>query len=132
MRWQMLLTAGCSVVAALAAASPFARYAADSPVVVVVFGRTDNRWSPYDCALASGNLLVAAAGFGLKSTYCGLDPERDEAVRELFAIPDDYFVHALIPLGHPDEDKEPHTKYNPALIHWEKYDLAQRETVIKH
>jgi len=130
--WRFLVITQHETRVALAATSPFAKYAADSPVVIVVFGKADNRWSPYDCALASGNLLLAAARFGLGGTYCGLDPERDEVARKLLDIPDDYFIHALIPLGYPDEDKKAHTKYNPDLIHWEKYDSAKRETVVTH
>lgn len=130
--WRFLVVTEQKTRQALADTSPFAKYAADAPVVIVVFGQTDNRWAPYDCALAAGYLLLAGAQMGLGATYCGLDPEREKLARQVLDIPGDYYVHSLIPLGYPAEKKAPHTKYNPDLIHWEKFNPAKKASVVPH
>jgi nitroreductase len=81
-------------------AGPAMRHVAQAPVVVAVLG--DTRASPYvdyDCALAAGNLMLAAHSLGLGTCWVGaFDPE---ATRALLAVPDPWKVVALITLGYP-------------------------------
>jgi nitroreductase len=100
--------------------------------VVCIAGKLDNPWAPFDCALAAGTLLLAAAAFNLGTTYCGLDEEREKKARAVVGLPNTYFLHALIPVGYPAEVKHPHTKYNPDRVHWDRFDSTKPETVTPH
>jgi len=120
--WEFIVVRDVDVKQRLAEASPFAGFLRDAPVVICVAGRRDNHWSVIDCALAAGQLLVAATNMGLGTTYCGLDDEREALGRKALAIPDDYILYAFIPVGYPAETKPPHTKYNPDRIHLNRFE----------
>lgn len=128
--WEFVAVKDDGIKTALSGISPFAGFVKDAPVVICIAGRKDNHWAPFDCALAAGNLLLAAAGFDLGATYCGLDDEREGKGREILGIPDGYVLYSLIPVGYPAESKKPHTKYNPDRIHWERFEAGRPETVV--
>jgi nitroreductase len=128
--WEFIVVRDKGTRKALSETSPFAGFARDAAVVIVVAGRRDNAWSPFDCALASGNILLAAVNLGLGATYAGLDDEREVIARKILGIPDAYVVYNLIPLGFPAEEKAPHTKYNPARIHWDRFEKGRPRAIV--
>jgi nitroreductase len=76
-----------------------------------------------DCAAAIENLLLAAHALGLGACWLGVHPRehRIKAVRELLALPAQVIPVACIALGHPVEQKESRTRYNPAYVHRERW-----------
>jgi nitroreductase len=86
--WEFVVVKDEPLKTALASTSPFAKFVKDAPVIIAVAGRKDNPWAPFDCALAAGNILLAAANLELGGTYCGYDKEREAKAREVLGIPD--------------------------------------------
>jgi nitroreductase len=76
-----------------------------------------------DCSAATQNLLLAAAGIGLGTCWCGVHPraEREEDCRKLFGLPEHVAPFAVIAVGVPDEKKGPADYYDPSRIHYEKW-----------
>ncbi len=72
-----------------------------------------------DLAAAVENLLLAAHGKGLGAVWCGIYPDtkRMTAFRNLLDIPETIHPFALIPVGHPDEQKAPANRYRPERVH---------------
>lgn len=99
----------------------YAQMAKDSPVVIVVLGKKDEKWHIHDCAAATENILIAAANIGLGAVWCGMDEARQLGIKGLFGIPDDYWVFSLVPVGFPDEAPPPRTQYTPEKVHREKF-----------
>lgn len=99
----------------------YAQMAKESPVVIAVLGKRDEKWHIHDCAAATENILLAAANLGLGAVWCGMDEERQPDIRKLLSVPDDYWIFSLIPLGYPNEAPAPRTNYKPEKVHWEKF-----------
>ena len=76
-----------------------------------------------DCAAATENLLIAAAGMDLGAVWIGSYPKEDimATLREILGIPEDVVPLNAIYVGYPAEEKEPRTQYEEARVHWEKY-----------
>lgn len=128
--WEFVVVTDPETRKALAATSPFAKFVKDAPVIIAVAGRKDNHWAPFDCALAAGNILLAAANVGLGGTYCGYDTEREAGARAVLGIPDDYVLFSLLPVGYPAETKPVHTKYNEDRVHMNRFTPGRPETVV--
>lgn len=73
------------------------------PAMVLAFGRADapgqDAWSVVP---AVQNLMLAARALGIGSLPTTLHPEVMGEVRELLGVPDDMYLHLLIPLGYPE------------------------------
>lgn len=100
---------------------PHAQMAKDSPLVIVVVGKKDEKWCIQDCAAATENLLIAAANLGLGAVWCGMDEVKQPPFKKLLNVPDEYWVFNLIPVGYPDEEKPARTQYREDKIHWERF-----------
>ena len=72
-------------------------------------------------AAATENLLIAVADLGLGATWCGMDDEKQSAIRTLVGLPEDQFVFALIPVGVPAEVPAPRTPFEASRVHWERF-----------
>ncbi|MBI5074019.1 MAG: nitroreductase family protein [Nitrospirae bacterium] len=73
-----------------------------------------------DCAAATENLLLSVHALGLGGVWLGIYPrsERVIGVRKLFAVPEHVIPFALIPFGHPAEQKPARPdRYNETRIH---------------
>jgi len=73
-----------------------------------------------DCSAATENLLIAVHAAGLGGVWLGVYPrdERVTGLRKLLGIPEHVIPFALIPVGHPSEQKPPRPdRYNQSRIH---------------
>ena len=108
-------------------AHPYAGMLSTAPVAILVCGDLardthDGMWVQ-DCSAAVQNLLLAAANIGLGTCWCGVHPrrEREDAFRELCALPESIVPFALVAVGVPDEDKGPADYYDPTRVHQETW-----------
>lgn len=76
-----------------------------------------------DCAAATENILVAAAGLGLGAVWLGCHPRDDRvaAIRGVLGIPGHIGILSLVSIGHPGESKPPRTQYSEGRVHHEKW-----------
>lgn len=75
----------------------------DVPVAILVFSRPGVPEHVAASSVLPGvqNLMLAARGVGLGSTFTTLHPTVMERVRDLVGAPDDAAFHCCVPLGHP-------------------------------
>jgi len=77
-----------------------------------------------DCAAATENLLVAVHAQGLGGVWVGVYPREERVVgfRKLLNIPGHVIPFAVIPIGHPAEQKPQRSeRYSEARIHKNKW-----------
>ncbi|MEM2886251.1 MAG: nitroreductase family protein [Thermoproteota archaeon] len=96
-----------------------------APVVVVVLGneRLSEHHFPVDCAAAIENLLLAAHGLGLGccwvAVYSTRSTEREEAVRGVLEVGEEYRIVAMVGMGYPGEVPKPRKmKELDEIVHW--------------
>ena len=77
-------------------------------------------WKLYDLGLATQNILLAAASYGLGTVVVGAF-DHDEASK-ILGLPDNLEVVTLIPLGFPDhEPGPPQRKSQDDFVHQNQY-----------
>ena len=96
----------------LAAASPFAGFAAQAPVILVPAFRKDCQlpeYAPVDTSAAVENLLLAAVQQGLGAVWLGVypRPERMAAVAKILQLPPEEAPFAMVAVGYPKEQPQP-------------------------
>ncbi|MGB9671977.1 MAG: nitroreductase family protein [Candidatus Bathyarchaeales archaeon] len=85
----------------IAESGRFARFLAESPVVIVGCGdeRASPKWHVVDVAIAMQNIVLTATSEGLGTCWVGDFDEK--LVKELLRIPENYRVIALLAVGYP-------------------------------
>lgn len=123
--WHFVAIRDRGTLAALAAAHPHGKMLAGAAAAICVCG--DTKISPdfwiQDCAAATENILVAAAGLGLGAVWLGCHPreERVSAIRAVLGVPAHIGILSIISIGRPGEKKEPRTQYEEARVHRDKW-----------
>jgi nitroreductase len=118
--WHFVVVTDRQLLRALAAAHPFGKMIANAALGIAVCGDPSiSEWWVQDCTAATENILIAISGLGLGGVWVGCHgrPEREQAVREVLGIPDRIGVLSLLSIGHPGEEKEARTQYDPVRVH---------------
>jgi nitroreductase len=118
--WHFVTVTDRAKLRALADTHPYGKMLAGAAAAIAVCGDPGiSEWWVQDCSAATENILVAAAGLGLGGVWLGCHnrPEREQAVRDVLGIPAQIGVLSLISVGHPSEEKEARTQYDPARVH---------------
>jgi nitroreductase len=130
--WRFVVVRDPEVRTALSQASKYAGPLAAAPVAIVVCGDTRAEQHPgiywvQDCTAALENLLTAANAMGLGAVWIGVHPwaDRAAAVREAIGLPDGVEPLASVAVGHPAETKPPAQRYDPELVHAERWDASR-------
>jgi nitroreductase len=106
---------------------PYAGMIRGAHVAIVVCGAPDGtKWPDFwvqDCSAAIQNLLLAARDLGLGTVWTGVYPLEDRMTktRELFAIPENVYPLAIIPVGWPDAEFSPKDRYDAGRVHQESW-----------
>jgi nitroreductase len=98
-------------------------WAAEAPVMIV--GLADQVASPSRClndlGIALEHIVLAATNLGLGTCWMG-QTGREEMIKDLLNIPDNFKVIAVVPLGVPNETPAPKERKSlNAIVSWEKY-----------
>jgi nitroreductase len=122
--WHFVAVTERQTLQALADRHPYGRMLAHAAVGIAVCGDPSvSDWWVQDCAAATENILVAAAGLGLGGVWLGChgNPEREQAIRDVLGIPQRIGVLSLLSIGYPAEHKEARTQFEPARVHKDRW-----------
>jgi len=114
----------------MAEVHPYGKMLFEAPLAIAVVG--DTRKSPrswaQDCSAATQNILLAVAGLGLGGVWLGVHPrpERQEPLKALLDIPEEYMILSLLSIGHPDEHKPPRCQYDESKVKWNSWDSTRK------
>ncbi len=99
----------------------------ESPVAILVCAdlkreKYKGRWM-LDCSAATENILLAAHSKGLGAVWVGIYPDdlRIKNFSELLDLPENIKPVSLIPMGYPDETKQPSNRFDENKIHYNKF-----------
>jgi nitroreductase len=127
--WHFLLIQDRIVLDDMVKILPNGQMLRQAPAAVVVCGDIDKAhanevsYMLQDLSAAVENLLLAATALGLGSCWLGMHPRQDriDGIRNLFSLPENIIPMCGIALGWPAENPEPRTRFNPELVHLEKW-----------
>lgn len=103
-------------------ARPNGEFIAQSPCCIAVFCQ-DSKYYLEDGCAATENILIAACDSGLAACWVAGDkkPYCDK-VKELLAVPQDYKLISLIPLGYSkSQPTESAKRPLKEVLHWERF-----------
>jgi nitroreductase len=118
--WHFVVVTDRQQLRALAAAHPYGRMIGSAALGIAVCGDPQiSDWWVQDCTAATENILVAVAGLELGGVWLGCHgrPEREQSVRQVLGIPDRIGVLSLLSIGHPAEEKQARSQYDPDRVH---------------
>ncbi|MEO0082274.1 MAG: nitroreductase family protein [candidate division WOR-3 bacterium] len=123
--WRFVVVTDRPRLTQLAQIHPHGKMLATARACIAVCGDTEvapDYWIQ-DCSAATENILVAAAMLGLGTCWLGVHPrpDRERAIKEFLGIPAGIGLLCLIAVGHPAEEKEPRTQYDPDKVHRERW-----------
>jgi nitroreductase len=98
-------------------------WAGEAPVMIV--GLADQAASPNWCindlGIAFEHIILTATNLGLGTCWMG-QSNREDLVKNLLDIPDNFKVVAVTPIGEPDETPLPKERKSlDTIVSWEKY-----------
>ena len=127
--WEFIVATEPAKMAELEQNLPYGRYHAPAAIVVCSNlaiasdrGAAERFWVQ-DCSAATENILIAAAGLGLGSVWCGVYPSANlvKAISRVFSLPEGVIPLNVLMIGYPVEEKQPRTKYKEERVHWQSY-----------
>ena len=127
--WRFIVIRDRQTLARLAAALPNGPMLATAALGIAVCGELEaahDQQISYllqDCSAAIENLLLGAHILGLGACWLGVHPreQRIKSLREILSLPASVIPVACIAIGHPGEQKEPRTRYNPDYVRFERW-----------
>jgi nitroreductase len=122
--WHFVVTTDRATLRVLADAHPYGKMLAGAALAIAVCGDPAiSSWWVQDCTAATENILIAVSGLGLGAVWLGChgNPQREQAVRNALGIPSQFGVLSLLSIGHPAEEKEARTQYDPTRIHRDRW-----------
>jgi nitroreductase len=121
--WRFVVVDERKTLNELAVVHPYAKALKEAPLAIVVCGDLDAQKTPdfwvQDCAAATENILVAAAGLGLGTVWLGCHPRADRVrgIQEVLGIPETVVPLSLIAVGRPNETKAREDRFDAAKVH---------------
>lgn len=121
--WQFVVIRDRQLSDRIPSVHPYSAMVPQAPVSILVCGEPEScKWPQYwvqDCSAATENILVEARSLGLGTVWLGVHPleERVEGLRSLLGIPRQVVPFALVPVGHPAEEKPPSSRYDARRVH---------------
>ncbi|MRR14274.1 nitroreductase family protein [archaeon] len=127
--WSFIVITDRSVLMRLCDRLPYAKMldrAGAAVVVCAIRGKAyEKRFelAVIDSTCASENILLASEALGLGAVWTAAYPYEDrmEVVKRILNIPEEVTPLNVIAIGHPAGENKPVDKYNPGIIHWEKW-----------
>lgn len=99
-------------------------YVKEAPVLIIPVMNSEASITPVqDLSLSSGYIFLQAESLGLGTVWKNVGEEKREEVKKLLAIPQNFLVINIIPLGYPKEEPSAHREedFDRNKIHFEKW-----------
>ena len=126
--WRFIVLTERERLDAAAETTPYGKMLREAAFGLVVCADTRDLKHPtmweQDCSAAVQNALLAAHALGLGGVWLGFWPktERVEPLKEVMGLPDGIEPLAVLAFGHPDEEKGPSERFEPAFVHYERWE----------
>lgn len=120
--WEFVVVTDPGTRKKIADLTDYGKFIAQSGACVAVFAK-DVKHYLEDASAATENILVAARALGLGTCWvAGYKKAYGAPVVELLGVPAGFSLVALISLGYPAEEAEPHGKRDLSeVLHWERF-----------
>ena len=121
--WHFVVVRDRRLMQGIMEVHPYAQMLKQSPVAVLICGDPTLEKYPgfwvQDCSAAVENMLIMAVKLNLGAVWLGIYPieERVRGLRQLLGLPENIIPFALVPIGHPDEEKRPLDRYDEERVH---------------
>lgn len=126
--WHFVVIRERQILNAIPRIHPYSEMLKEASVAVLVCGDVtlDVYKAGYwvlDCAAATENVLLAVHEKGLGAVWLGVYPlqERMDGLRKLLGIPQHIVPFSLIPIGYPNESKQPDDRFDSAKVHHNRW-----------
>lgn len=122
--WEYFIVRDKNKILELSKCSPYARCAANAPVVIVPCLKTQGLRFPelgeIDLAITTQNILLEITSLGLGGVWLAIAPDEDRTQKadKTLGIGENLHAFALVPLGYPDENRKQQDRYNENKIHY--------------
>ena len=75
-----------------------------------------------DASAVTQNMLIMINALGLGACWCGCHPQKDvvKNIQEILELDEHIIPLALLNIGYPNEEKEPHSGYDLNKVHYIK------------
>lgn len=125
--WHFIIIRDRGSLNAIMRFQPYSQMLREAPMAILVCGDTkmqkhEGFW-PQDCSAAVENMLLASTARGLGSVWLGIYPDHDRvaSMAEHMGTPAHMIPFALVPVGHPAEEKPFSDRYDAARVHQERW-----------
>jgi nitroreductase len=123
--WRFVVVRDKQTLSKLASLHPGAAMLSAAAMAIVVCGDQDAAFERnlsyllQDCSAATENLLLAAPALGLGACWVGVHPGEAliKQVKDWLGLPGSVIPVAVVSIGHPGEQLEPRTRFNPSYVH---------------
>jgi len=125
--WEFIVLRDKEIMRKITEFHPYSRMLLNADVAIVVCGdESKERFKGYwvqDCSAATENILLAAEDKGLGAVWLGIYPleDRVDSLKELLNLPKSVVPLSIIPVGYPDEQKDPVDRFNKDRIHYDRW-----------
>ena len=129
--WEFIIVTNTGTKKELSEATPYASFAGDVPVVVVIcYDMSKGKRFRQDSSLCAGNIYLEAVNQGLGTCFIqiaegteGNVGEPEDYVKKVLSIPGNYRVQCLLPIGYPEKVPGPHNdgEFEERRLHYEKF-----------
>ncbi len=129
--WEFILVTERKLKEQLSVATPYASFAKEAPVVLVICYDTDRgRRFREDCSICAENIYLEAVNQGLGTCFIQIAEgtegdvgEPEEHVKKVLSIPLNCRVQCLLPIGYPASSPIPHSdeELEESKIHYERF-----------
>ncbi|TZE81898.1 nitroreductase family protein [Calorimonas adulescens] len=125
--WEFIVLRDKEIMKKIAEVHPYSQALLNADVAIVVCGDESKEllkgfWVQ-DCSAATENILLAAEDKGLGAVWLGVYPVkgRVDAIKRLLNLPDSVIPLSIVPVGYPDEQREPADRFNKERIHYDRW-----------
>lgn len=125
--WEFIVLRDKRIMKKITEFHPYSRMLLNADVAIVVCGdEAKEKFKGYwvqDCSAATENILLAAEDKGLGAVWLGVYPLEDRvtSLKELLNLPESVIPLSIIPVGYPDEQRDPIDRFNKERIHYDRW-----------